>query len=67
VYVEDNITLTLGDGQKTNQNESVLVRSPDMIPHISNREIDRVVLVLASCHGNSRFISSEYNGDRESL
>ena len=65
MYLEDNVTLTLGDGEETDQDESILVSSPDVITHIPDGEIDWMVFVLASCDGNSRLVASEYDGDEE--
>ena len=63
--VENDTMLTLGNRQKANQNEGVLVGSPNVIMDIPNREVNWVVFMLASCNGNGRFVTSEYDGDEE--
>ena len=45
--LKTNGILTFGNRQETNQNKSVLVGSPDAVVHIPNREVDRVILMLA--------------------
>jgi len=60
------VILTLGNWQEANQNEAILVCSPDMIMDVSDREVDGVVFLLAGCDGNSCFIASEYDGNEDS-
>ena len=57
--------LTLGDGQKTDQNEGILVSSANVIMHISNRKVDGMIFVLASCDRSGCFVASNYDGDEE--
>ena len=58
-HLENGMIRTFGDGQEADQNKRIFVSSPGMIPHISDREIDRMIFVLASCDRNSRFVTSK--------
>jgi hypothetical protein len=41
------------------------VSSSDAIVHVPDREVNGVVFVLASCHGNSCFVASKYDGNKD--
>lgn len=60
-----NRVLTFRDGQKPNQNQSILVSSPDVVTCIADREVDRVVFVLAGCNGNGCFVAPEYDRNED--
>lgn len=39
--------------------------SSDVIVHVLNQEVNGVVFVLASYHGNSCFVTSKYDGNKD--
>ena len=57
------MTLTFGNRKEAKQDEGVLVGPPDVIMDVSNREVDGVIFVLASCDRNCRLVASKYDGD----
>ena len=58
------MTLTFGNWQKTNQNQGVFVSSPNVVVNISDREVDRVVFMLAGCDRGCRLIASKDYRDK---
>lgn len=63
--IESSVTLTLWDGQEANQNEGILMSPPDVVTHVPDRKIDRVIFVLTGCDRSCRFVTSEYDGDKD--
>lgn len=45
------------DGQEPNQNEGILVSSPEVVANIPNRHVYRMMFMLAGCDGNGSFIA----------
>jgi len=64
-YPESGGVLTLWNGKKADQNESILMSLPGVITNIPNRKVNGVVVMLASCHRNSRFVGPEYDRDKD--
>ena len=56
--------LTLGDWQKTNQDEGILMSMPDVVLYVPDGEIHRMVLMLASCDRGCRFVRPNNDQDR---
>ena len=56
--------LALGDWQEPNQNEGIFMGPSDVVPYVSDREVDRMVFVLAGCDRSCRFVGPEDSGDK---
>ena len=63
-YPKGARVLTLGDWQKTNQDEGILMSAPDVVLYVPDGEIHRMVLMLASRNRGCRFVGPNNDWDK---
>jgi hypothetical protein len=51
--------VTLRDRKESNQSKCIPVSAPEVVADVSNRKIDWMIFMLASRHGNGRFVATK--------